>query len=159
MCTSPTDAAAEASASATMMPTPTKTDPTSLCSMASKKKRFQRLTPSAATRFATTKARTPPTSSQARRFVAPLQNPRASLENFRATRPGGGFGGSSPAARSPSAVSDAMFIKTAQLAPVSSMPPEERRSAPGCVASTWRRADVPGGLAPARRPSQAEDRA
>ena len=70
------------------------------------------------------------------RFVAPLQNPRASLENFRATRPGGGFGGSSPAARSPSAVSDAMFIKTAQLAPVSSMLPEEPRSALRCVTST-----------------------
>src|SRR5215208_7351544 len=93
-------------------------------------------------RFATTKARTPPTSSQARRFVAPLQNPRASLKNFRDTRPGGGFGGWSPAARSPSAVSDAMFIKTAQLAPMSSMPPEERRSAHACVTSAWPRADV-----------------
>ena len=60
-----------------MMPTPRRTSPTSFFSMASKKKRFQRLTPSAATRFATAKVSTPMVRSQARRPVAPLQKPRA----------------------------------------------------------------------------------
>ena len=42
-------------------------------------------------------------------FVAPFENPRRSSA-IPPRRPGGGFGGSSPAARSPSAVSDAMSI-------------------------------------------------
>src|SRR5829696_8942292 len=46
--TRPTAAAAEPTARIRMIPTPTKTRPTCFFSMASKKKRFQRFTPSAA---------------------------------------------------------------------------------------------------------------
>jgi hypothetical protein len=84
MCTSPTEAAADATARASTMPMPRNTEATFFCSRASKKNLFQRLTPRAAVRLASANARTPSVRNQARPLDEPVQNPLAMRKKERA---------------------------------------------------------------------------